>query len=396
LVWSRGALQVLSLLTTLLVALLLKPADYGLMALAGVWTGTISMLADMGLGAAIVQYRDINERELNTCFWLTLSATLVGYAALYAAAPSLATWFSSPDLTAVLRVAALGLPLIALRQVPDSLLRKRLLLDKTAQAEIIATLSIIPVTLTLAWAGFGVWALVGGFLIQNVAQDAALIWFCGWWPSLRVGSPRFRELLRYSRQALGARMSWSFYEQLDVFVLGRFVNDQSLGLYSMARQLASMPLTKVSVVVNQLAGPVMARLQQDEHAMRTWFLRMMRLVGCITIPLCIVLMLEADDMVAIALSPKWAGMVPLLQLFAAGALLRWLEVLLPPVLFARYRVQFVFWWTMTLLACMPFVFWAGAAWQGVFGVALAWVTVYPMFVVWMARESIKELGVTWK
>src|SRR5581483_3487414 len=181
-----------------------------------------------------------------------------------------------------------------------------------------------------------------------------------------------------------------------VFVLGRFVNDQSLGLYSMARQLASMPLTKVSVVVNQLAGPVMARLQQDEHAMRTWFLRMMRLVGCITIPLCIVLMLEADDMVAIALSPKWAGMVPLLQLFAAGALLRWLEVLLPPVLFARYRVQFVFWWTMTLLACMPFVFWAGAAWQGVFGVALAWVTGYPMFVVWMARESIKELGVTWK
>jgi O-antigen/teichoic acid export membrane protein len=353
------------------------------------------MIADLGLTAAIVQYQDLDEAELNTCFYLSLVLTLTAYGVLFAAAPWLADWFHSPELTAVLRVAALSLPVIALRQVPESLLRRRLQLDRIAQAEIVGTLVIIPVTLGLAWAGAGVWALVTGSLVQTIMFNIVITWFSRWRPSLTVGSRRLGELLRYSASALGARVSWSLYEQVDVFVLGRFASETSLGMYSMARQLASMPVTKVSVVVNQLAMPVMARLQSDIVAMRQSFFRVVRMVGCVTIPLCVVLATEADDVVTVALASKWRDMAPLLQLFAVGALLRWLEVLLPPVLFARYRTAFVFWWTMAVLICMPFVFWAGAQSAGALGVAWAWVAVYPLFVLWMARESLKELGVGW-
>src|SRR5881296_3626154 len=129
-VWSRGVVQVASLLSALLVARLLNPADYGLMALAGVWTYAMALIGELGLGAAIVQFRDLEDRELNACFWLVVAMAGLGYLVLY-----------------------------ALRTVPDSLLRKRLELDRVSQAEMAAMLAATPVVLGMAWAGAGVWAL---------------------------------------------------------------------------------------------------------------------------------------------------------------------------------------------------------------------------------------------
>src|SRR5437870_2323989 len=105
LVWSRGGIQLLSFASTLLVARLINPSDYGLMALAGIWTTTIALLAELGLGAAIIQLRELEEGELNACFWLTMGFTSIGYLALYASAPFIAVWFDSPLLSTVLRVS---------------------------------------------------------------------------------------------------------------------------------------------------------------------------------------------------------------------------------------------------------------------------------------------------
>src|SRR6185295_17394303 len=100
LVWSRGVIQVISFVTTLLVARLLNPADYGLMALAAVWTGILALVCELGLGAAVVQFRDLSARELNFCFYLMNAMAWLTYAALYAAAPAIAAWFDSPALGA--------------------------------------------------------------------------------------------------------------------------------------------------------------------------------------------------------------------------------------------------------------------------------------------------------
>jgi O-antigen/teichoic acid export membrane protein len=155
-VWSRGGIQLLSFASTLLVARLLNPSDYGVMALAGIWTTTIAMIAEMGLSSAIIQFQDLEDRDLNSCFWLTMGVAGIGYLGLYVAAPAIAGWFFSPMLSDVLRVVGLALPLTAIRIVPDSLLRKRLALDKVSQAEIAAVVVTIPVVLGMAWVGAGV------------------------------------------------------------------------------------------------------------------------------------------------------------------------------------------------------------------------------------------------
>lgn len=394
-VWSRGVVQVLSFLSTLIVARLLSPADYGLMALAVIWTSVISLIAELGLGAAVVQFRDLEESELNTCFWLIVGIGAIGYFTLYASGPTLAAWFTSPILSDVLRMVGLSLPLIAIRTIPDSLLRKRLQLDKVSKAEIASTTVTTPVVLGMAWYGAGVWALVAGAVVMPLVQCILSFWFARWWPGLHMGSRRLYEILRYSLATLGARVGWAVYQQVDTFLIGKVSGGIVLGFYSMARLLADLPVHKISVVVNHLASPVFAGLQADRSAMRTSFLRGLRLVACLTVPLCLGMGLVADDLIYFGLGDRWIPVVPLLRVLCLVGLIRSLDVLLPPVLFARYRATFMFWWTGGVLLIMTLVFWAGAAWKGALGVALGWLVVYPFFMVWMAREALRELEIDW-
>jgi O-antigen/teichoic acid export membrane protein len=395
-VWSRGGVQILSFIGTLLVARWLSPSDYGVMALVGIWTGTIAMVADMGLGWALVQFPEVEENEIQSCFWITLLTTSVAYLSLYTLAPAIAQWFDSPQLTNVLRVSSVTLLLFAFRLVPDAMLRKRLALDKIAQAEMVSVAAAMPVMLILAWDGAGVWALVFSSVVQAVTVVCALIAFYPWWPRLRFSGRRLPAMLRFSVSAIGANLGWSLYSQADSLIVGKLTNEQTLGMYAMAKQLAIMPVTKISVVVNQLAAPVMARIQNERDRLRTNFLRLVRLVTCLTLPLCVGLALVAGDLIPVVLGDKWMGVTPLFQVFCLYALTHSIEVLLPPVLFARYRSGFLLKWTAALLVMMPGPFVAGTLWHGAFGAAVALVLVYPWAMVWMAREALKELDLSAK
>lgn len=394
-VWSRGGLQVLSFLSTLVVARLLQPADYGLMAMAGIWTATIVLIVEMGLGAAIVQFRDLNERELNACFWSTMAVAGGGYLGLFIAAPWIAHWFETQALTDVLRVAGLTLPLGAVRLVPENLLRKELALDKISKAEIASVAISIPITLVMAWAGFGVWALVASALMMQGVRSAITFWFLPWHPGFRIGSARFFELMHFSGAILGTRFCVGLYQQADVLVLGKLSGEAVVGIFSMAKQLALLPVEKISVMINEVVTPVMAELQANQTAMRAAFLRGIRLVACITVPLSLGISLVAEDLVWVTLTEKWLPAVPLLQILCIYAMLRSGDVLFAPVLRARYRVTFLLRYAIALVLIMPLAFWAGAFSLGATGVALAWVCMYPFIMFWMAHTTLHELDLAW-
>jgi O-antigen/teichoic acid export membrane protein len=179
-------------------------------------------------------------------------------------------------------------------------------------------------------------------------------------------------------------------------VLGKVSGDAALGFFAMAKQVAILPVTKVAVVVNQLATPILAGYQEDRSAMRDSFLKGIRLVGCLTLPLTVGMALEADDLVLVVLTDKWAPMVPILQLLSLYTLVHSLDVFLPSVLLARFRAGFLFRWTMALLLVMPLAFWAGAATWGGTGVALGWSVVYPCLTFSIAREALRELDLDWR
>ncbi len=229
-----------------------------------------------------------------------------------------------------------------------------------------------------------------------LVQTVVTFCFAHWRRGLKVTGPRIREILRYSVATLGARVSWAVFQQTDALVLGKVAGESVLGLYSMAMRLATLPVSKVSVVANQLAMPIMAELQADRDAMRASFLRGLRLVACLTVPLCVGVALVAGDLIPVVLTEKWLPAVPVLQVLCLYALIRSVDTLFPPVLFACYRVDYLFWWTMALLLFMPLAFWAGASWSGALGASLAWVVAYPLAMVPMARQALRELELSFK
>ena len=183
---------------------------------------------------------------------------------------------------------------------------------------------------------------------------------------------------------------------MDSIVLGKIAGEHILGFYSMAKQLATLPVNKISIAVNQLAMPLMAGMQDDLPALRQCLLRAVRLVACLAIPMCVGMALVADDFVRLILSDKWMPLIPLFQVCCLYALVHSVAVLFPPILFARYRVRFLFNWTGALIVVMTIGYWAGATWNQGIGTALVLATVYPMFVIWMASVALKEIKLSGK
>jgi PST family polysaccharide transporter len=389
--WSRGALQLLGFATTLLVARILVPADYGVMALAAFWTGTVGMLAEMGLGAAIIQFRDLDRREIDTCFWITMTLGTIGSAALALGAPMIARWFVVPRLADVLPVLALVLPLTACRVISDSLLRKRLALDRVSQAELIGSAVTLPVMIGSALAGLGVWTLVIGSLTGPAVRSIATIAFAPWCPGIRLGGPRVKEVVRFSLATLGVKLMWILREWSNTLVIGKVTGPVALGFYSMAEELALLPGSKISSVVNMVSSPMMAELQANVDAMRAAFYRAVRLTAAIALPTSAGMALVAEEMVAVLLGPKWLPAVPLLRLLCVYAAVRAIDVLLPPVLFARHREGFLVWYCLALLIVVPFAAVLGGLWSGAAGVIVFSTPVYCAVMAIMAKEALAEM-----
>jgi O-antigen/teichoic acid export membrane protein len=391
---SRGISQLVSLAVTLYVARLLDPADYGLVAMAGIWTATLTLAAGFGLGTALIQFPDLEQSEINACFWLTFALSVAACLLLIGVAPSIALWFGSPPVTDVLRVLALSLPLTVLRLVPDSLMRKQLAFDKLCKTEIVATAVALPVTLALALRGMGVWALVIPLLLAPASQAVAAFWFVRWRPTLELGSRRFGAIVRYSLHSLGSRVLWMVYEGADVFVLGKVSGETLLGYYSMGKQLALLPADKLTAIATEVATPVFAILQADALRMRETFLRAVRLVILVTVPASAGVALVGPEIVRLALTEKWLPAAPLLQLLTIFAMVRSLAVLLPPVLMARYRAGFIVFYNAVRLVIMTAALAIGAILAGAVGASLAWVTVYPLLVAWLLVTTCREIDVS--
>ena len=390
--WSRGVLQLLNFATTLLVARILMPADYGLMALAAFWTGMAGILADMGLGSAIIQFRNLNKKEIDTCFWVTMTLATVCCVALSLSAPAIARWFAAPRLAEVLPVLSLVLPLTACRVVSDSLLRQRLALDRVSQAEVISSMVSLPLTLGCALAGFGVWTLVVGSLVNPAVRSIATFAFAPWWPGLRIGGARVKDVVHFSLATLGVKMMWALREWGNTLVIGKVTGQVDIvGLYSMAEEIALLPASKITTVVNMLSSPVMAELQADIDAMRIAFYRAVRLTAALVLPASAGMALVAEEMVAVLLGPKWLPAVPILRLLCVYAGVRGIDIVLPPVLFARRREKFLFWYCLALLILAPAAGVIGALWNGAQGTVMLATPVYCAVMAIMAREALAEM-----
>ncbi len=388
----KGITLLLSWASTIIVARILSPADYGLVAMATVYLGLTTMITDFGLGSAIVALRDLNE-ELAA--QLHAVAALVGVAAFGISclvAVPLSRFFAAPGLVPVVIVLSTALVLDSLRVVPTSILARELRFKYLSLLEGMKVLTAVVFTLALAASGAAYWALVLG----NVFAALGVTLFVLARLPHRFARPRFRTLqstLTFSSHFLVGQLAWYGYSNADFVVAGRVLGRIALGEYTLAWTLTSAPADKIMAVFGRVMPTMLAAVQRDSSALRRYFFLFTEALAILIVPASVGLALVSRDFVLLVFGAKWASAVVPLQLLCFYTAIHTLTTPLAPVLQVTGNASFPARVGILAVMILPVAFYVSGGRWGTVGIAAIWITVFPFILVPVYARVFRTLNI---
>ena len=384
--------QVISWLSTLVVIRLLSPEDYGLMAMAGVPVGFLLLIADLGVGAVVVQAPTLSQRQLRALFGVCLLAYGFAAIATFLSAPLVAAFFAEPRLVMLVRTLSLGFVFAGIYAVPQSLLVRTFEFERKAKIDVLTTLVASLVSLWFALVGYGVWSLIGAALAVHVFRAVAFQIVC---PSLfrpLLSLTELRSSLRFGGWVTVDRLVWFGYSGLDIAIAGRTLAAPLVGLYSVALSLASIPLDKGMSVITEVSFAAFSRVQHDVETLRRGVLRALETVSLLAFPTFLGLAAVAPEIVSICLGSRWIHAVVPLQILCLTLPFRAVGLLFAPALLGAGRPRLVVENNAIVLGCVAVALGIGVRW-GVTGLCVGWFAGYvPAFWI-TTRRTLAALQI---
>jgi O-antigen/teichoic acid export membrane protein len=376
--------------TTIVVARLLLPSDYGLVGIAAIYVNLFTLFSEFGIGTAVVTLQDLSDNQVSQLNTLSLSLGVFGSIVSSLIAMPLGKFFHAPKLPLIVIVLSLGFTISGMRTVPYSLLQKELRFKLLAVFEGIQGVVQASITLLLAFLGFGYWALVLGILSFSVTPTVLVLF----WRRQSFVFPRFssiRSAMHYSRHILIGRLSWAAYNDSDFIVAGRFLGIAPLGAYTLAFTLAHAPLDKLTTLVNRVTPSVFAKIQKDSEALRRYLCNITGGMSLIVFPAVIGMALIAPEFVLGLLGSKWTVAVIPLQILALCAIFHSNNILLSPLLNAIGEERLSMWNSVVTMGVLPVSFYLASRW-GAPGIAAVWVTIYPLTQIPLFLRTFKRIA----
>jgi teichuronic acid exporter len=309
----------------IVLARLLTPAEFGVMAVASVILAVSNTLVGGGFGVALVQKRDLTPADTSSVFYLGLGISFLMAAALTAVAPWIAAFFGMPVLEPVARVLSLTFIISSLGGVHTSLLAKHLKFGALARISLSASVVSSLVAVVLAWQGFGIWSLVGQTLVATTVT-AVVVWFVSdWRPSPVFSFSALRPLFRFGAFIVAADLLETVFGRIYTLLIGKFYTASDLGFYSRAESTLALPNNFTSGIINQVAMPLFAAAAHDAELLQRAFRKAMRVTFYVHAPIIAGLFVTAEPLILTLFGPKWAPSIPYLQILAFIGLC-WLPV----------------------------------------------------------------------
>jgi O-antigen/teichoic acid export membrane protein len=306
-----------------LLARLLAPSDFGLVALASIVLGVLRPLGNLGLANALVQRRNLSDRDVRTAFTFSVLLGLVLAAAIAIAAPVGASIMREPRVVAVLRVLSLGFAFQGASIAAGGLLRRQLHFKQQFFIEVGSYLvGYAGVALTLAISGYGVWSLVIGGLCQTLLVTCGLLAVVRHSVRPLVATRELGELLHFGVGSSAAAFVNYLAVNGDSFVVGRWLGPSSLGLYNRSYALMNLPYSYVASVMSSVLFPALARVQEEPDRLRRAYLILTQLTAMIAAPAMGILAVGAPHLVRTLYGPQWNGVVVPLQILCAAGYFR--------------------------------------------------------------------------
>jgi len=389
---SRLIIQLFSWAVTIIVARILVPYDYGIVSAASIFFNMADILAEAGVGRALVQKAHLNADDLAEGFTLSLAISLAIYAAIVVIAPAAAMFVRTPELVSVLPVVGIALILTPFRAIPLAILERRLEMGRLSAVGLFSTLVQGVLVLSLAFGGFGFWALLVGSMIPRLVDAFVLVWQAAWLPRLRWPGGWSSPLVTFGLNVSGAKLCSVVFRNADYAIVGRLLGPVALGYYTFAFMLVSLPMDKIVGTCNQITYPIFCRLGNDRQRIRDWYLRLSVMFGSVGTPALVGLALVANDAIPLVLGEKWRPAVLPLQIMSLAGVFMMIAGSIDVLYNALGRPDINLRFTLISVVVYPVLFYLSGRTWGLAGVALVWAIVSPIMVLRLVGCSYSITG----
>lgn len=315
--WScveRFSTQGVQFVFSFIIARQLMPADYGLVAMLGIFMAIAQSFIDSGFSNALIQKQNRTNIDYCTVFYFNIAIGLIMYLILIACAPLIADFYDQPQLKAIISWVALNFLISAGGAVQLAKLTIALDFKRQAWISLISVLLSGIVGIWLAYHGFGVWTLVYQSLLSNFLNTLLLWLSAKWIPSLVFSWNSFKELFNFGSKLLMGGLLHTIYQNLYTLVIGKFFTPTQLGFFNRAFTLTQYPSSNITNILTRVTYPVECEFQGDNQKLEDKFYLFIKLTAFIVFPLMIGLCALSEPLIRLVLTEKWMGAVPYIQI----------------------------------------------------------------------------------
>jgi O-antigen/teichoic acid export membrane protein len=315
--WSaveRFSTQGIQFLFGIILARLLTPADYGVIAMLTIFLAISQTFIDSGFSNAVIRKIDRTEQDMATMFFFNIGMSIICYAVIFLASPFIASFYNMPELTLILRVLALKLILQSFASIQITKLTINIDFKKQAKISLTAALLSGVVGIGFAYMGYGVWSLVIQALFST-AFSSLLYWVVvRWHPQCFFNKESFKNLFAYGSKLLASALMDTTMKNIYPLIIGKFYTPAQLGGYSNAEKFSQFPSSNLTAILQRVSFPVLSSLQKEPERLRNNYLKFLNLSTFLIFPLMIGLLALAKPLTLLLLTEKWSGMILLLQI----------------------------------------------------------------------------------
>lgn len=337
-IWAiieKFSLQIVQFVVGVILARLLEPKDYGLIALTGIFTSISAAITDGGFEKTLIQKRDLSPIQINTVFYVNIFLGALMALLLILFAPSIAGFFNAPKLVPVLRVVSVGLFITSFGQTQRTLLMKELHFKKISYAQITSSAIGGIAGVTLAYNGAGVWALVFSGLTSQLVM-LSFFWIrSSWYPKFQFSYGSIKQMLPYGYNILFSSLVFFSIQQFNTFIVGKCYSKADLGLFNRGSRFPELVTGIIESVILKMSFPLFAKLQDDKDQLIRVLQKTVRLAAFISFPLLATLLIDARDITLVLFTQKWLGSVIFLEAFCLVKLLHPFVAIYREVILAR-------------------------------------------------------------
>lgn len=338
--WSfleRGGEQGIRFVVSVILARILFPEQFGLIAMLTVFIALARSFIDSGFASGLIQKKDITHEDKCSVFYFNIVLGFVMAGLICLIAPWIAAFYGAPLLTPLTRVLSITLVTSSFGIIHGTLLSKQLDFKTQLKVRLISTSISGTVGLSMAYNGFGVWSLACQQLTSSVVHTLFLWILCSWRPSLVFSVVSLRGMFSFGSKLLVSGIISTFFKHIYLIVIGKLFTPAQLGYFGRARGIQQLPVSNLSIPIKRVTFPLFSTIQDDKERLKRVVHKAMTTLVLIHFPIMIGLAIVAEPLVIVLLTEKWVPCIPYLQLLCVAGLLYPLHLINVNVLIAQGR-----------------------------------------------------------